>query len=114
MCIRVCRYTDVYGVQTKDVHVHNDSGLRYPRSVLYFKTAEREGKLHPTQKPVALYEWLVQTYSNPGDVVLDPCMGSGTTGHAALLHERQFIGFESDSTFFDTAALRLQDIAHSC
>jgi len=105
------RDTEVYGVQTKAVHVHNTSGLRYPRSVLYFKTAEREGKLHPTQKPVSLYEWLVQTYSNPGDVVLDPCMGSGTTGHAALLHNRQFIGFESDPTFYATAADRLNAIA---
>lgn len=104
------RDTDVYGVQTKAVHVHNDSGLRYPRSVLYFKTAEREGKLHPTQKPVALYEWLVQTYSNPGDVVLDPCMGSGTTGHAALLHDRQFIGFEQDLSFFSVASERLNSL----
>lgn len=105
------RDTEVYGVQTKAVHVHNESGLRYPRSVLYYKTAEREGKLHPTQKPVALYEWLVQTYSNPGDLILDPCMGSGTTGHAALLHGRQFIGFESDATFFNTASDRLNSIA---
>ena len=64
--------------------------------------------MHPTQKPVALYEWLVKTYSNPGDVVLDPCMGSGTTGHAALLHGRHFIGFDSDPGFYEVASKRLE------
>lgn len=53
-----------YRKQTKVIHVKNDDGLRYPRSVLYFVTTESEGELHPTQKPVALYEWLVKTYSN--------------------------------------------------
>ena len=56
-----------YGLQTKAVHVKDEEGKRYPRSVLYFKTAEDEGKLHPTQKPIALYEYLVKTYSNEGD-----------------------------------------------
>lgn len=105
------RDTEVYGVQTKAVHVHNTSGQRYPRSVLYFKTAEREGRLHPTQKPLSLYEYLINTYSNPSDTVLDPCMGSGTTGHAALINQRQFIGFEQDPDFFSVAKNRLTSIA---
>ena len=101
------RDTEVYGVQTKEVHVHNDTGLRYPRSVLYFKTAEREGKLHPTQKPISLFEYLIKTYSNVGDVVLDPCMGSGTTGAAALATDRQFVGIERDADYFNIASSRL-------
>lgn len=105
------RDTEVYGVQTKEVHVHNQTGLRYPRSVLYFVTAEREGKLHPTQKPVALYEYLVNTYSNPGDMVLDPCMGSGTTGVAALNTGRLFTGIEQDGDYFNTASDRLLNLS---
>ena len=62
------RDAEQYGKQTKAVHVKNTEGTRYPRSVLYFKTAEDEGKLHPTQKPIALYEYLIRTYSNEGDV----------------------------------------------
>lgn len=96
-----------YGQQTKAVHVKSEDGLRYPRSVLYFKTAENEGKLHPTQKPISLYEYLVRTYSNKNDVILDPCMGSGTTGIAALNAERNFIGIERDIEFYNKAKDRL-------
>ena len=97
-----------YGEQTKAVHVKSENGLRYPRSVVYFKTAENEGKLHPTQKPVSLYEYLIKTYSNEGDVVLDPCMGSGTTGISAINTGRKFIGIEKDPTFFNIANERLE------
>lgn len=99
-----------YGTQTKAVHVKNEDGTRYPRSVLYFKTAEFEGKLHPTQKPIALYDYLIKTYSNENDVVLDPCMGSGTTGVAAINNHRNFIGIERDKTFYDIASNRLKTI----
>ena len=101
------RDAEQYGKQTKAVHVKDDQGVRYPRSVLYFKTAESEGKLHPTQKPVSLYEYLVNTYSNPGDTILDPCMGSGTTGIAALSLNRNFIGIERDVNYFNVAKTRL-------
>ena len=96
-----------YGKQTKAVHVKNTEGTRYPRSVLYFKTAEDEGKLHPTQKPIALYEYLVKTYSNEGDTILDPCMGSGTTGVSCLNTERNFIGIERDKDYYTIAEKRL-------
>ena len=96
-----------YGEQTKAVHVKDTEGKRYPRSVLYFKTAEDEGKLHPTQKPIALYEYLVKTYSNEGDTVLDPCMGSGTTGIACMNTNRHFIGIESNTDYFTVAEERL-------
>jgi len=106
------RDTEAYGVQTKAVHVVSDSGLRYPRSVQYFKTAESEGKYHPTQKPVSLMEYLVKTYSNPNDVVLDPCMGSGTTGVACMNTGRQFIGIEKDPNYFQLASTRINGTHH--
>ena len=99
-----------YGKQTKAVHVKNTEGTRYPRSVLYFKTAEDEGKLHPTQKPIALYEYLVRTFSNEGDTVLDPFMGSGTTGSASLNTNRDFIGIERDTDYYTIAEKRLQTV----
>jgi len=104
---KAVRDAEQYGKQTKAVHVKNEEGTRYPRSVLYFKTAEDEGKLHPTQKPVALYEYLIRTYSNEGDTVLDPCMGSGTTGMAAINTNRNFIGIEREEKYFNIAQDRL-------
>ena len=98
-----------YGKQTKAVHVKNTEGTRYPRSVLYFKTAEDEGKLHPTQKPISLYEYLIRTYSNEGDVVLDPCMGSGTTGIASINTDREFIGIEREEKYYKVAEDRLNN-----
>ena len=89
--------------------VKDDEGKRYPRSVLYFKTAEDEGKLHPTQKPIALYEYLVKTYSNEGDTILDPCMGSGTTGVACMNTNRNFIGIERDREYYQVAHNRLNN-----
>lgn len=80
-------------------------GVRYPGSVLRFK---QERGLHPTQKPVALMEWLIRTYSNPGDRVLDFTMGSGTTGLAALRTGRSFVGIEQDGDYFDIACHRLE------
>ena len=101
------RDTMAYGKQEKAILVKNDSGLRYPRSVQYFVTAESEGKFHPTQKPVALFEWLIKTYTNPGDLVLDPCMGSGTTAIAARRTGRRFIGFENNKEYFNNAVERV-------
>lgn len=97
-----------YSKQTKLVHVINESGMRYPRSVQYFVTAESEGKYHPTQKPISLYEWLVKTYTNQDELVLDPCFGSGTTAIACLKNNRNFIGYEKDDLFFKLAIERIQ------
>ena len=80
---------------------------RFPRSVQYFKTAETEGKLHPTQKPVALMEYLIKTYTNEGEKVLDFTMGSGTTGVAAKNLGRNFIGIERDEKYFEIAKNRI-------
>lgn len=79
-----------------------------PSNVLYFPVVPRsKGTLHPTQKPVALYEYLVETYSNHGDLVLDICMGSGTTGEACINTGRNFIGIESDRRIFDVSQNRI-------
>jgi DNA modification methylase len=86
----------------------NITGDRYPRSVAYFKTAESEGKSqHPTQKPVALMEYLIRTYTREGETVLDNCMGSGTTGVACANTGRQFIGIERDPGYFQIASERI-------
>ena len=105
---KAVRDTESYGEQTKAIHVKNEDGYRYPRSVVYFKTAEREGKLHPTQKPIKLFEWLVKTYSNENDVILDITMGSGTTGVAALNLNRKFIGIELDTGYYKISEKRFK------
>lgn len=89
----------------------DNAGDRPPRTVQYFKAAEAEkvGDLHPTQKPVALMEYLIRTYTNEGDPVLDNCMGSGTTGVACVNTGRRFIGIEQDPKYFLIAAQRIQE-----
>lgn len=87
-----------------------DSTERYPRSVLTFASDKQRSKLHPTQKPVALCEYLIRTYTNPGDLVLDNCMGSGTTGVACLNTDRRFIGIEKDPGYFATASARIEAV----
>jgi len=83
-----------------------NEGKRYPNSVLDFP---REVGIHPTQKPVPLFEYLVRTYTNPGDTVLDCCMGSGTTGVACARSGRAFIGIELSSEYFAIAEKRVND-----
>lgn len=99
--------TPVYGQQTFAA-ISYDSTERFPRTVLTFPSDKQRSKLHPTQKPVALCEYLIRTYTHPGALVLDNCMGSGTTGVACLKTGRRFIGIESDPRHFATATCRLQ------
>ncbi len=80
--------------------------LRYPRSIQKFN---RERGLHPNQKPVALIEYFVRTYTKEGDTVLDPYMGSGTTGVACLRAGRKFIGVELEQKYFDIAKRRIEE-----
>lgn len=98
---------EVYG-SAKSKHRDNPDGSRYPKTVLKFK---QEKGLHPTQKPVDLMEYLIKTYSNEGDTVLDNTMGSGTTGVAAIRCGRKFIGIESDSEYYKIAEDRIQSTA---
>ena len=90
---------------------NDNTGDRFPRSVQYFKTAETEkvGALHPTQKPVALMEYLIRTYTNEGDVVLDNTMGSGTTGVACANTGRKFIGVEKVPQYYEIAKARIAE-----
>ena len=89
----------------------NKTGLRYPRSVQYFKTSEseRNGYKHPTQKPVALMEYLIKTYTNEGETVLDFTAGSFTTGVACVNINRNFIGIELDKDYFDIGVNRIKE-----
>lgn len=84
-----------------------DSTSRYPRSVQRISSDKQKTALHPTQKPLPLAEYLINTYSNPGDLVLDNCMGSGTTGVACMSTGRRFIGIEMDEKYFDVASGRI-------
>ena len=93
-----------YGEQTT-VLTEND-GKRYPLSVQAFN---KETGLHPTQKPVDLFEYLIKTYTNEGEVVLDNCMGSGTTAIACLNTNRNFIGFELDKEYYDKSIDRINE-----
>ena len=79
----------------------------YPKTILKYSNANQKGKLHPTQKPVDLLEYLVKTYTNDGDTVLDNCMGSGTTGVACKSLNRNFIGIEQDTNYFEIAKGRI-------
>ena len=100
---------DVYG-SFGQVEVKSD-GLRYPRSVQYFKTAESEGKTwHKTQKPKDLCKYIIETYSKQGDTVLDFTMGSGTSGIASAELNRNYIGIEKDIEIFNNAKIRIYGI----
>lgn len=92
-----------YGAQKRQAYAQTVTG--YPGTVL--SIAKDQDKLHPTQKPVALMEYLILTYTNPGDVVLDSCMGSGVTGVAAVRSKRSFIGIERDAEHYKTAKHRI-------
>lgn len=102
--------SDNYGSQVKTTTVCDD-GMRYPRNLITIAADERGtvGRIHPTQKPVALMEYLIRTYTNEGEVVLDFTMGSGTTGVAAMNTGRKFIGIELDEGYFDIAEKRIME-----
>lgn len=93
--------------QNKKVYEYKDNGLRYPTQILKFQRDCLICNLHPTQKPVALLEYLIKTYTNEKETVLDNCMGSGSTGVACINTNRNFIGFELDEKYFNIAKERL-------
>jgi site-specific DNA-methyltransferase (adenine-specific) len=97
---------EVYG-QIKPIDNFNDD--YYPSSILEFTNANQKDKKHTTQKPLSLMEYLVKTYSNEGNTVLDNCMGSGTTGIACKNLNRNFIGIEKDDKYFEIACKRIND-----
>jgi site-specific DNA-methyltransferase (adenine-specific) len=83
------------------------SGMKYPKTILNFPKHSSQCKYHPTEKPLNLMEYLVQTYTLEGQVVLDNTMGSGTTVLAAIKSNRQFIGIEKEQKYFDIACKRI-------
>lgn len=87
---------------------NENPGIRYPKQLLEFGVVER-GNVHPTQKPVPLLEYLIKTYTNKGYVVLDNCMGSGSTGVACVRTGRDFIGMEIEPKYFEIAKERIEN-----
>lgn len=81
----------------------------YPTSVIEFSNANQLNKLHPTQKPIELMEWFIKTYSNEGDLILDNCIGSGTTAIACINTNRRFIGMESDKDYYNITKERIEN-----
>ena len=95
--------------ETQNYHgKHYEADKLLPKQLVYF-SREQRGKVHPTQKPVALAEYLIKTYTNEGDLVLDNCMGSGTTGVACKNLNRNFIGIEKDPEYFKIAEKRINE-----
>lgn len=87
-----------------------NEGTRYPKSILNIsRDFSAQQQVHPTQKPVPLLRWLIETYSNEGDMVLDNCMGSGSTGVACVQTRRNFIGIEADLDYFLIASGRIHN-----
>lgn len=99
--------TDLFGNEKQVTSLRT---TKYPKTILSFSNAIQKGKLHPTQKPVALLEYLIKTYTNEGETVLDNCMGSGSTGVACVNTNRKFIGIEKDDKYFKIAKERIENI----
>ena len=97
--------SDCYGEEKDFVQI--ETGLRYPKRIQYFNNNHTREQLHPTQKPVELLEYLIKTYTNEDEVVLDNCMGSGSTGVACINTNRRFIGIELEEKYFEIAKNRI-------
>ncbi|HOL21118.1 MAG TPA: site-specific DNA-methyltransferase [Candidatus Hydrogenedens sp.] len=107
---KVSKTTDLFGENHKNgvyKHYDRDTSKRYPYNIIQFNMDKP--KVHPTQKPVALFEYLIKTYTNEGETVLDNCMGSGTTAIACINTNRNYIGFELDTDYFNIATERIEN-----
>ena len=106
--VREYNDNEIFGkTGTKNGYITKNEGERYPTSTLYFNRGLKD-RCHPTQKPVALFEYLIKTYTNEGEAVLDNCMGSGTTAIACINTNRNYIGFELDKHYCDIANERIR------
>lgn len=99
------RHSTNYGAYEQG-HITESNGERYPIDIIKFK---KDSGLHPTQKPVELLEYLIKTYTNENETVLDNCMGSGSTGVACINTNRNFIGYELDEKYFEIAGKRMNE-----
>ena len=99
------RHSTNYGAYEQG-HITESNGERYPIDIIEFK---KDSGLHPTQKPVELLEYLIKTYTNENETVLDNCMGSGSTGVACINTNRDFIGYELNEEYFNIAQNRLRE-----
>ena len=97
-----------YAHNTPRIPTINKDGKRYPTDVIFCNSTKRVDCMHPTQKPAELIEYLIRTYSNAGDVILDPFAGSGTTAVAAINSDRSFIGWERDEGYYNAAIKRIE------
>jgi len=100
------------GIEFKKRNIIQDYSLKNPDSIIEFSVGNNRGKYkryHPTQKPIALFQYLLKTYSNEGMAIFDPCMGSGTTGIACKNTNRSFIGIEKDEAYFKIAEQRINE-----
>lgn len=112
----VSQHKGCYG-RFNAVNSGSTDGSRYPTSIIHFKgdkeffsTSDKDQTLHPTQKPVDLFRYLIKTYSNPGDVIFDGYGGSGTTAIAAQMENRKFIVCENNFDYFEASQKRLADL----
>ena len=97
------------GVMDATKRTNDYDELRYPSSIQYFNNRDKDRGMHPTQKPVLLFEYLIKTYTNEGELVLDNTAGSGTTAIACLNTKRQFIVMEKEQEYYDIILKRVAD-----
>tara|TARA_R110002126_G_scaffold14882_1_gene61835 strand:+ start:317 stop:1075 length:759 start_codon:yes stop_codon:yes gene_type:complete len=106
--------SETYGKIKRYVNANHNEDLRYPKNIINIKSTEKEcnniNRVHPTQKPVALMEYLMRTYTNENETVLDFTMGSGSTGVACVNTNRNFIGIEKYENYFDIATERINKL----
>ena len=103
------RATNNYGEFDEGNHRTIPQDKTYPKSILKIPNESKTSTFHPTQKPVKLFEWLIKTYTNEGDTILDNCMGSGTTAVACINTERNYIGFELDKEYHSASEERIKE-----
>ena len=97
-------------LRSGEMDTRSFNNIYYPKTIIEISNANKRGKSHPTQKPVALFEYLIKTYTNENETVLDNCMGSGTTAIACINLNRNFIGFELSKEYCDIAQKRIDKI----
>ena len=104
--IKTQNNTEIYGEMKREISGGGETD-RYPRSILTFASDKQKSKLHPTQKPLSLIEYMIKTYTNEGDLILDNTAGSGTTGLGAKNLKRDYIMMEQDPEHYETACKRV-------